>query len=83
MGVGAVLVVFDAPAVGGFCERVRVDEDFQRLETGSFATGEDMLFEEDFSVAHFADLDRCVSSGAQDAMDFLQGGGEKSFPIGQ
>ena len=57
VGVGAVLVVFDAPAVGGLCERVRVDEDFQWLETCSFATGEDMLFEEDFAAAHFADLD--------------------------
>jgi hypothetical protein len=28
VGVGAGLVVFYAPAAGGFCEGVRVDEDF-------------------------------------------------------
>ena len=58
-----------------------VDQDFHGIEPGCFAAGEDMLFEEDFSSADFADFHGRVSAGAEDALDFHHGGGEHRFPF--
>ena len=80
MGVGAVLVVFDTPAAGGFGKGVGVDQDFHGIKPGGFAAGEDMFFEEDFSSADFADFHGGVPARAEDALDFQHGGGEYDLP---
>ena len=58
-----------------------MDQDFHRRKAGGFATGEDMLLEEDFSSTHFTDFHGGVPAGAQDAVDFPKGGGEKCHPL--
>jgi hypothetical protein len=80
VGVCAVLVVFNAPAAGGFGEGVGVDQDFHGIEPGGFAAGEDMFFEENFSPADFADFHGGVSARAEDALYFHHCGGEHGPP---
>ena len=81
MGVGAAFVVFDSPAAGGFGERLGVDEDLHGIEPRALATGENMLFEEDFSTPDFANFYGCMSAGAQDAVDFDHCSGELGCPF--
>ena len=62
LGVRALGIVINAPAMGGFGEVLGVDEDTDRPEAGCFSSVDDLLFKRDGGFAHFADFEGNVST---------------------
>jgi hypothetical protein len=81
VGVGAFGVVLDAPAVSGLGEFLVVDEDEFGIQAGCNAAGEDGFFEFDFAAADFADFKGDVSTGFEDATEFVEGAGHDGLPV--
>ena len=79
--VSALRVVSDPPAVGGFRELLRVDDDEQGLETGRDAAGQYRFLELDLSVPDFADFKRDVTAGPQHASQLTKHIGHRRLPV--
>ena len=65
IGVGAFVRIVHAPAVGGFGELLVVDQDRERLQTARCRGGEHEIFQQNFPIAHFTDLERHNAAVAQ------------------